>query len=66
MQNKGENMMEKFMKKYSLDIAYFSLAIILILMIIESCEVIDIGYLCIMTFYYIRIKIHRWHTKYLI
>lgn len=59
-------MLYKLLEKNSLDIAYFSVAIILILFIINDTEVVDIGYLCILTFYYIRIKIHRWHTKYLI
>ena len=58
-------MLDKFVKKYSFDIAYFFVAITVFLMIIENWEFIDIGYLCILTYYYIRIKIHRKYTKYL-
>ena len=59
-------MLDKIMQKHSLDIAYFSMAIYLSLIILHSWELVDIIYLCIITFYYIRIKIHRRHTRYLI
>ncbi len=59
-------MFDKLVKKYSFDIVYFFVAISVFLVVIEKWEIIDIGYLCILTYYYIRIKIHRRHTKYLI
>ncbi len=58
-------MLKRFVKSKSLDITYFSVAVLLFLMILEGKNIIDIGYLCIVTYYYIRIKIHRSHTKYL-
>lgn len=58
-------MIKQFIKGKSLDITYFSVVILLILMILEEKNIVDIGYLCILTYYYIRIKIHRSHTKYL-
>ncbi len=58
--------LKKRIKKYSLDIGYFSLATIVALFIIDDGEIIDIVYLCLLTFCYIRIKIHRWRTKYLV
>ena len=59
-------MLDKLVKKYSFDIAYFLVAISVFLTIIAKWEFIDIGYLCILTYYYVRIKIHRKYTKYLI
>ncbi len=59
-------MLDKIMQKHSLDIAYFSVAIYLLLIILHSGELVDIAYLCTLTFYYVRIKIHRRHTRYLI
>lgn len=54
----------KFIEKFfCLDVFYCSLSLYLILLIIAQRNVLDIFYFCVLTFYYIKIKLCRKKEK---
>lgn len=53
-------MSNKLLKKFSIDIFFISIGLLLIVSIIESADIIDIAYFCCVVYYYARFKIYRW------
>jgi len=53
-------MSDKIIKIFSLDKIYFFLAVFLVAYIIKWHNILDVVYLCLVTFYYIKIKFYRW------
>ncbi len=54
---------EILLKMANIDTAYLLVAGFLILSISQSGNIIDILYLGVVTYSYVRIKIHRWKLK---
>lgn len=52
-------MTNKLLKKYSIDIFFIFIGILLIISIIEAANIIDIAYLGCVIYYYVRIRICR-------
>lgn len=50
-------------KLANINTAYLCVATFLILLISQSWNILDILYLGVVTYYYIKIKIHRWKLK---
>ena len=50
-------------KLFNLDKAYLLVVFILLLLIYDEHNILDMLYLGLMTFYYIRIKVHRFRRK---
>ena len=50
-------------KLFNLDTAYLLVVFILLLLIYDEHNILDMLYLDLMTFYYIRIKVHRFIRK---
>ena len=53
-------MTNKLLKRFSVDIFFIVIAILLIISIIQGKNIIDIAYFCCVVYYYLRIKICRW------
>ncbi len=52
-----------FVKLANIDTAYCLMAIALLILIVQVGNIIDIFYFGVVTYYYVKIKIHRWKLK---
>lgn len=52
--------MIKLEKFFNLDLLYFIFVILFLPYIFLTKNGLDIAYFCLLTFYYLKIKVHRW------
>lgn len=52
-----------FVKLANIDTAYLFMVVILMILIVQVKNIMDVLYLGVVTYYYIKIKIHRWKLK---
>lgn len=57
-----DDIQEKVFKLLTVDNFYFLFSIIFIIAIVKYKNYLDVSYFLLVTFYYIRLKLHRRHT----